>query len=57
MEFIEEMDRVEDGDKSDDMEHDGEEVRNVSDDDFIDDKTEFQDQGPSDYQLRNIISD
>ena len=57
MEFIEKIATVEDGDKSDDMEHDGEEVRNDSDDDFIDDETEFQDQGPSDYRLRNIIMD
>ena len=51
------MARAEDGDKSDDMERDGEEVRNDSDDDFIDDETEFQDQGPSDWRLRNIIRD
>ena len=57
MKFIEKIATVEDGDKSDDMEHDDEEVRNDSDDDFIDDETEFQDQGLSDYRLRNIIMD
>ena len=51
------MARAEDGDKNDNMERDGEEVRNESDDDFRDDETESQYQGPSDYWLRNIIKD
>ena len=51
------MARVEDGDKNDNMERDGEEVRNESDDDFRDDETKSQYQGPSDYWLRNIIKD
>ena len=51
------MTRVENGDKSNYMERDGEEVKKNSDDNFIDDETEFQDQGLSDYRLRNIIRD
>ena len=43
MEFIEKMARVEEGDKSDDVQHDGEKIINDSDGDFIDDQIEFKD--------------
>ena len=57
MEFIEKMGRVEDGGKSDDMEHDGEEVRNYSNDGFIGDDNESQYQRQSDYRLRSIATE
>ena len=43
MEFIEKMASVEEEDKSDDVQHDGEKIINDSDGDFIDDQIEFKD--------------
>ena len=55
MEFIEKYPSV---DGSDEMEDDaGDDEVNEFDSEFIDDKTNFQDQGPTSYCLRNITRD
>ena len=62
MEFIQKYARVDDDREDDD--NDGEmvvteadQVRHLSDDEFIDDENSFEDQQPSNYRLFNVMRD
>ena len=57
MEFIEKYARVEGKDENEEMVAEADQVRHLSDGEFIDKKNSFQDQQPSDCRLVNVTRD